>query len=634
MSTYSRTASPPSSNPFLTSLLQSLAVMASVIALGALTFFIVLGIFQGMYANRIYPGVTFWGVELGSQTRAEARDRMTQRFIYPQAGTITLRDGGRSWTLTPGQLGLRFDVDATVEQAYSIGRTGQWLPDIQTQFDTWYEGGADIRPVVVFNRTQAERALRQIAAEIDRPPVEATLDVRGTEVIVTPGEFGRTVDVEATLAVLEQSLTSLTNFDQALVVVEYRPNILDASAQADLARRILSQPLEIRPGTDLNDPQVWTFAPETLGQMLTFRPTTGADGSVTYSVGIDDVQLRGFLESIAPQVARTPENARFIFNDETRQLEIIRPAVIGRSLNIEASIEIINTTLAQGGHQAALSFDLQPPEVGDSATAAELGITGLISSQTSYYAGSSESRINNITTGSDAFHGVLIPPGGTFSFNEILGDISLDSGFSEALIIYGGRTIKGVGGGICQVSTTVFRAAYYGGFPITSRIPHAYRVAYYEQGGFGPGLDATIFSPVVDFQFTNDRPGWLLVEVYYSVANRWLQFKFYGAQDGRNVQVGTPIIRNVVPHGDPVWEENPELAPGEVKQVDWAADGMDVVVQRTITMPDGQVLQDNLNTHYQPWRAVCQYGPGTDFATLTNLPGQCVPPGVSDPNSN
>ena len=433
---------------------------------------------------------------------------------------------------------------------------------------------------------------------------------------------------------LEQSLSNLTSVDQAVVVIEYRPNILDASAQDDLARRILSQPLEIRPGTDLNDTRVWVFDPETLGRMLTFREINGADGNVTYSVGLDDVQLRGFLESIAPEVARQPENTRVIFNDDTRELDIMTPAVIGRTLDIEASLEQINSVLSQGQHQATLAFDLQEPAIGDNVTAADLGITGLIVQQSTYFAGSSESRINNIQIGAAAYHGVLIPPGGTFSFNELLGDISLDSGFSEALIIYGGRTIKGIGGGICQVSTTVFRAAWFGGYPITTRYSHAYRVAYYEQGGLGPGLDATIFTPVVDFQFLNDRDSWLLIETYVSTNNRWIQFKFYGGQDSRTVQVGQPVIRNVVEHGETVWEENAELAAGQVVQVDWAADGMDVVVKRTVTLADGTVREEDLRTHYQPWRAVCQYGPGTDFSNLSNLPGQCVPPGLDQSNSN
>jgi vancomycin resistance protein YoaR len=213
------------------------------------------------------------------------------------------------------------------------------------------------------------------------------------------------------------------------------------------------------------------------------------------------------------------------------------------------------------------------------------------------------------------FHGLLVAPGETFSFNEQLGDVSLETGFAEALIIYGGRTIRGVGGGVCQVSTTVFRAAYFGGFPIDVRYSHAYRVGYYERGDTwrGPGLDATVYAPLVDFKFTNDTPHWLLMEVYTNPAAGRITWKFYSTSDGRQTVVNPPVISNVVPAPEPHYEENPALAAGEIKQVDWAAEGADTVVTRTITR-DGQVInaaEPPITTHYQPWRAVYEYGPGT-----------------------
>ena len=197
--------------------------------------------------------------------------------------------------------------------------------------------------------------------------------------------------------------------------------------------------------------------------------------------------------------------------------------------------------------------------------AAELGITGLVSSQVTSFKGSSAERLNNIRTGSGQFHGVMIPPGGTFSFNEFLGDISLDKGFSEALIIYAGKTIKGVGGGICQVSTTAFRAAFFGGYPIVERHSHAYRVIYYERQtprGQGPGLDAAIFTPEADFKFKNDREAWLLIETYIYPASGTVQFKFYSADDGRKVKVLPFEIRNEIPAPKDLYELDPKLQEG------------------------------------------------------------------------
>jgi vancomycin resistance protein YoaR len=200
---------------------------------------------------------------------------------------------------------------------------------------------------------------------------------------------------------------------------------------------------------------------------------------------------------------------------------------------------------------------------------------------------------------------------------EVLGDVSLDNGYAEALIIYGNRTIKGVGGGVCQVSTTLFRTAFLGGYPIVERHSHAYRVSYYEQtasGGVDPslaGLDATVFVPVVDLKFINDTPNWLLMETYLNAGARTLTWKFYSTSDGRSVEWETTGLQNIVEPPEPSYQENPELAKGEMRQVDWEAQGADVTVFRTVYR-DGQVyLEDQFSTHYMPWQAIYEVGPGT-----------------------
>jgi vancomycin resistance protein YoaR len=194
-------------------------------------------------------------------------------------------------------------------------------------------------------------------------------------------------------------------------------------------------------------------------------------------------------------------------------------------------------------------------------------------------------------------------------------DVTLDNGYTEALIIFGNQTIKGVGGGVCQVSTTLFRTAFFSGFPITERYAHAYRVGYYEQTASGAsdpnlaGLDATVFIPVVDLKFTNDTPYWLLMETY--VTDSSITWKFYSTKDGRSVEWHNGGLQNVVPAPKPLYKENPALQKGDMKQVDWSADGADINVSRTV-YKDGQIyFQDEFNTHYAPWQAVWEYGPGT-----------------------
>jgi vancomycin resistance protein YoaR len=226
--------------------------------------------------------------------------------------------------------------------------------------------------------------------------------------------------------------------------------------------------------------------------------------------------------------------------------------------------------------------------------------------------------VQNIQTAAAQFHGLLIAPGETFSMASALGNISLENGYAEALIIYGDQTIQGVGGGVCQVSTTLFRTAFFAGFPIVERHAHAYRVGYYEQeaGGYRnpqwAGFDATVYVPIVDLKFTNDTDYWLLMETYVYTGSQSLLWRFYSTEDGRTVDWETTGPTNIVPAPDDLWRENPDMAKGDIKKVDYAADGADINITRTVYKDGVVYFADSFYTHFQPWQAVYEYGPGTE----------------------
>lgn len=590
------------------------------LAAGTALFFILLVgtviVFDVYHAGRVYPGVSVAGVDLSGLRPQEATTLLAQRLTYPVTGNVVLKLGEKVWVAKPAELGLFFDAQTSANVALSTGRQGNPLRRMSEQFDAWYRG-VDVSPLLVYDQRAAYRYLEGIAAQVDIPTVEASLSINGTDVVVRPGQVGRSVDFEATLAPLESQMRGMSDGLIPVVMVETPPVILDASAQAEIARKILSAPLVLSvPESADGGLGPWSFDQQSLASMLTIERVESEEGA-RYQVGLSAENLRSFLQGIAPELDRQPENARFIFNDDTRQLEVIQSAVIGRSLNIEASIEQINQRLLQGEHNIPLFFDITNPQVGDDATAEGLGISELTSVQNSYFYGSGSSRIQNIKAAAERFHGLLVPPGATFSMADALGDVSLDTGYAEAWIIYGNRTIKGVGGGVCQVSTTLFRTAFFGGYPIVERNPHAYRVSYYELTRSGSvdknlaGLDATVFVPVVDFKFTNDTPNWLLMETYVKPEARVLTWKFYSTSDGRTVDWDTTGLKNVEEPPEPLYQENEELARGEIRQVDWEAAGADVTVYRTVHR-DGQVyIEDVFSTHYLPWRAVYEYGPGT-----------------------
>ncbi|MDD2922067.1 MAG: VanW family protein [Anaerolineales bacterium] len=460
--------------------------------------------------------------------------------------------------------------------------------------------------------------MQNIAAQIDQPVVEASLHLEGTNVVAQPGQIGRLLNLDATLIYLGAQLQTFRDGETPLVVAEAAPRLADVSSQAEAARQILSQPLTITvPNYRAGDPGPWSYDIPVLANMLGVN-VVDVNGGAEMHVGLNPDALRLTLNELKTYVDRQPANARFIFNDVTSQLEAIQASNVGRAMDVEASIRAINEALLRGEHNVALVVDERQPAVADTAAGAELGVTQLVAAHTTYFYGSSTERIQNISAAAARYHGVLVAPNEIFSMGAYLGDVSLENGFAEALIIYGGRTIKGVGGGVCQVSTTLFRTVFEAGYPVIERYPHAYRVTYYEKtvsGANDPdlaGMDATVYFPLVDFKFHNDTPYWLLMETYVDVAARKLTWKIYSTSDGRSATWETTGPVNIVPASAPIFEENPDLKPNEIKQIDYAAQGADVTVTRTVWR-NGQIyFTDQFQTHYQPWSAICQYGSGTE----------------------
>ena len=598
---------------------------------GLSLFFLVIGLITGAYqelfSGRIFPGVTMAGVDLSSMTPGQANSVLQQRLIYPISGQVVFRDGDHVWVATPAELGMVLELGTSVQEAYDIGRKGGWLTNLAGQLNAW-QGGLDLLPVVVFDERVARNYLLNIATQIDLPMRDTDLHLDGITVVYSPGQTGRVLNIDATLANLEAQLSAFRDGDVPMVIEEQAPAVLEASVQAESLRQILSAPLTLTIAeAQAGDPGPWTIAPADLAGMLTIEGVQTASGG-QFQISFDTQALEKILGKIAPLVNHASQNARFYFDDNTRQLVLVQPAATGRSLDLPASRDAIMQKLMQGEHTVPLVLTLNQPAVGTDATAASLGITGLVQSYTSYFRGSASDRMQNIQTAAKQFYGLLVPPNSTFSMADALGDVSLENGYAEALIIYNGRTITGVGGGVCQVSTTLYRTALYGGYPIVERHEHAYRVMYYEQTARGTdpnlaGLDATVYVPLVDLRFKNDRPYWLLMETYFHPETSSLEWKFYSGDDGRTTEVTNQGLQNIVPAPEPSFVEDPDLAPGICKKVDYSADGADVTVQRVVSRGGSTLFSDTIFTHYEPWQAVYDYGPGTQNPQAMVAQGLC-----------
>ncbi len=582
-----------------------------------MTFFIIFLIgYRSLYSGRIFPGVYVNGISLGGLDLDSAEKKLIQFYTFPTTGQLILKADESSWLLSPAQMGIMLDSKGSSLDAFQQGRIGSWIDQLRIPFSL-RKKPINLSVKLIFDQRTLFTQLSHISRQVNIPVHEPELSIQGNQVNILPGSPGQTLDIPASIQAISDQAATGNNGVIALIIQTDQPVSGSMEDQAELARTILSAPFTIQTPPNLQHQKgPWIITQDELAQMLTFERVP-VNNQLQYQVSLKTHLLRDLLRKIKPSLDTDPLNPRFIFNDDTHQLELQQEAVIGCSMNLEESLKIIQNRITEGQHTAELALNITTPPIANEVTGEQLGITQLVHSETSYFYGSSPDRVQNITIAAAQFHGLLVAPGETFSMASAIGDISLDNGYAEAIIIYGNQSIKGVGGGVCQVSTTLFRAAFFTGFPIPVRHAHAYRVSYYEMISGGrintdlAGMDATVYAPVVDLKFVNDTPWWLLMETYVNPSSSSITWKFYSTSDGRNVEWHTSGLQNVTSPPEPAYTENPELSAGTVKQVDWAVDGADVSVSRTVRKNGELYFQDHFDTHFQAWQAKFQYGPGT-----------------------
>ncbi|RME71642.1 MAG: hypothetical protein D6784_14860 [Chloroflexi bacterium] len=569
--------------------------------------------YQVVYLDKVYPGVVVDGVPAGGMTPAELAATLTARLAErpPRYLVITLND--QSWSVTDKELGARVNIPATVDRAFLVGREGNLFSDILAQIQL-LSTPVEISPVIEYDSGPLNDVLQRLAQAVDYPPQDAQLIIHPTtEIDIIPARYGQKLHRQASRARLEAALRAPEQTTVEVVAQKIEPAITDADIA--IARRqaenLLSGPLFFTARID-NQTTEWKLPPDALPQLIRQVEKFDQSGNSYLELAFNLEQMTPYFEKIARAINTEPRDARLRFDDEQGKLVVLEPSQDGIRLDMQALpqklADLLETLKTEPAHTVELPLIITPPVV-SSKEPDRLGIKELVSEATTYFKGSSAGRVYNIALAASKFDGVVIPPGEIFSFNRYLGPVTKEAGFDESLIIYGDRTAVGIGGGVCQVSTTAFRAALFGGYELVERWAHGYRVGWYETNSV-PGLDATIYTPDVDFKFRNDTDYYLLIQTETDTVEGTVTFRFYSTNTGREVTISEPVITNVVKHDPPVYEKDSTLPRGVVKQVDWAKDGMDVTVTRVVK-ENGQVIhQDTIFSRYRPWRAVYKVGVG------------------------
>lgn len=543
-----------------------------LLCLGSVVGIVVL---DRIYQEQVLPNVTIRGVAVGQMSPDVARRVLEQQYAAFLAAPVTFEFGGRTWRPAPAQLGVSPAIDDAVARAYGLGR-GAGLPARMLELAAIWQNGFEVPLHVTIDQAQLQAYLQSLASEIETPPRDATLQVRGGQVFSTPAQEGRQLLVDATVQDATAAMQTLQPQGVPLRTRLLRPAVEDAGiAEArKRLRTLLHDPVTLTAGE-----RAWTWTRADLGTLVRIVPVPRADGSGTrLEAVLDRHTLRQWLSSLAEEIDVAPVEPRLRFNGGA--LEITQPGRSGKGLQIDRALDQITAALWEGRPTVVLPIATVPPRARPD-TLADLGIVELVAQGKSSFANSAPYRVTNIQAGARRMDGVLIAPGEEFSFNETIGAIDAANGFTQGYAIINGRTQLEWGGGVCQVSTTVFRAAFWAGVPITERNQHTYRIQWYEV--YEPvGMDAAIFTGPggYDMRFINDTGHWLLLEASTDTANEVLTINLYGTRPARTVTQVPPRVAST--HGG----------------------ALEVWVGRVVRDASGVVrAEDTFYSYFRPWPA-------------------------------
>lgn len=321
----------------------------------------------------------------------------------------------------------------------------------------------------------------------------------------------------------------------------------------------------------------------------------------------DQNKLQSIIQPVSDKIEKKPVDALFTFTNN--RASAFRPSENGQTVDIDLlNTNMLSKALTVASYQKpqVITLDIPIKTIFPNVTTDKvnnMGIKELIGTGHSLFYHSIPGRVFNVNLAASRINGVLVAPNEVFSFDKALGDVSAFTGYKQAYIIQNGKTVLGDGGGVCQVSTTFFRALLDAGLPIVERHAHAYRVGYYEEDS-PPGIDATVFVPSVDLKFKNDTGHYILIQSEVDLDNLSLTFNLYGTKDGRQVSMTKPVVTNQTPPPPDLYQDDPTLPKGTVKQTDFAAWGADVSFTRTVTKNNKVIISDKFVSDYQPWQAI------------------------------
>ena len=585
--------------------LASLALLAVVAALVGLAF--------AGSASRIAEGVAIAGVDVGGLTKGEARTLLERRFDRVARVPVVFTAGGEQYPIKATTLGVEPDWAAAIQTASREGEgfgPVRGFRRLQARFF-----GAEINPPVTAYGAALDYKLAGLAREIDQSHVEAKLIRRGLQIEVVRGQAGRSLDREAAGARIVRALARLERGEPVPLPVTVDPVDVTAVALAPAARQArtaLSAPVRLE-----HEGTRWRLPRWRIAELLSL-PVGGST-----DVAIAGPGAEAWFAKLRKTVERAPVDATF---QASGDVVAIVPAKEGLAVDVPATAKaLLAAAVSPDARTATLAVRTAEADR-TTADAQAMGIERRLASYTTPYSGTSD-RITNLQLGVKYLDGALVAPGGTFSFNERVGERTIERGFRPAPVIIRDEYEEDVGGGVSQVATTVFNAVWEAGLQITERTAHSLYISRYQLG-----RDATVNYPDIDLKFLNDTPRWILVGG--AAGGSGITVSIYGGGPERRVESSEGTIRVTGPA--PIRRvKDPELLKGKTEVEEEGSPARATTVTRTVYGEDGNVIHDETwNTSYRGEYRIIRVGtkkPPPPPEEEDPKPGETTPPKEEPP---
>ncbi len=554
------------------------------------------GYFIQHATTHLPPNTLLDSTPVGNLTRQNASTVFLKNT--PSNTTITLFTDEKSISSPSAQINYRAEPLKSMENV---------IP--QSFFDKiiWYIGGYFEQVVIPvhysFDDDKVEEMVFQLNSQVYQEPStpSATIGKSGdpSTITISAGELGKQIDFEKTFTLIEEKLaTGNTQINIPTLTVGKKLSEEEVALAKSLIEKIVGKSIIIsteRFSTTIND--------QTLTELFTLPDQ------------LNHNSLKKLYDLWELEVGASPIEPELKIDEQNNRVISFTPPRNGRSIDNEKMNVKLDEAVKNliNNEEKSLMLILETQEKPPSKSLAELnslGINERIGFGESYYSGSIPNRVFNVNLTSQKITNALIAPGEVFSFNKALGEVSSRTGFKSAYVIKGGRTELGDGGGVCQVSTTIFRATLDAGLEIVKRLPHSYRVSYYELGT-KPGLDATVYTGETDFRFKNDTSGYILLHSVADSEKKYMYVELYGTSDGRSTKIVEHATWDATKAPAPQYFPDPNLPAGKLVQIDWPAGGIKARVVNEVYNADGSLRRkDVFTSNYKPWSAKYLQGTG------------------------